>query len=99
MRRAAKVDANHVEIVEALKAVGASVVSLASVGRGCPDLLVGFRGKTYVMEVKDGAKPPSRQKLTDDQNKFVGLWRGQYALVTNVNDALRAVGAHVSALT
>ncbi|HJP47915.1 hypothetical protein [Acinetobacter venetianus] len=44
MRRAAKIDANQTEIVKALRKFGASVQSLASTGKGCPDLLVGFRG-------------------------------------------------------
>ena len=39
--RAARVDQNHVEIVKALRDHGAFVVSLATVGKGVPDLLVG----------------------------------------------------------
>ena len=52
MRRAAKIDANQTEIVKALRQVGASVQSLASTGKGCPDLLVGFRGVNWLLEVK-----------------------------------------------
>ena len=48
MRRAAKIDSNHAEIVAALRGIGAYVMSLASVGGGCPDLLVGFRGHTFL---------------------------------------------------
>lgn len=39
--RAAKVDKNQPEIVEALRAEGAVVQHLHAVGVGCPDLLVG----------------------------------------------------------
>ena len=46
MRKFGKTDANHADIVDALRRVGASVVSLASVGNGVPDLLVGFNGRT-----------------------------------------------------
>ena len=46
MRRAARTDSNHEEIVKALRAVGATVQSLAGVGHGVPDLLVGYQGKT-----------------------------------------------------
>ena len=42
MRQAAKVDDNQAAIVEALRSLGASVESLAAVGKGVPDLLVGF---------------------------------------------------------
>ena len=58
MRRAAKIDANQPEIVAALEAVGASVVSTAGLGNGFPDIVVGFRGINYLIEIKDGSKPP-----------------------------------------
>lgn len=51
MRKYGRTDSNHAEIAAALRKAGASVVSLASVGNGCPDLLVGFRtrgrGRAY----------------------------------------------------
>lgn len=70
MRRAARVDANQGTIVAALRAAGCFVQSLAMVGQGCPDLLVGYRGKWFVMEVKDGAKAPSDRRLTQDEKKW-----------------------------
>lgn len=92
MRKRAKVDANHGEIVAALEVVGASVRSLASVGDGCLDLLVGFRGTNYYMEVKDGSKPPSARKLTGDEQDEIDRWRGQCCVVECVDDAYRAIG-------
>ena len=59
-----KVDDNHKQIVAGLRKIGCFVQSLASLGKGCPDLLVGYRGKWYVIELKDGAKPQCKQKLT-----------------------------------
>ena len=47
-------DRNHVEIVKALRDYGAFVVSLASVGKGVPDLLIGYKRHTILMEVKFG---------------------------------------------
>lgn len=44
MRRAPRTDANQAEIVAALRTRGALVQSLAGVGAGVPDLLVGWRG-------------------------------------------------------
>ena len=64
MRKRAKLDVNHLEIVATLRKCGASVVSLASLGDGVPDLLVGYRGKTALVEIKDGDKPPSQRELT-----------------------------------
>lgn len=93
-RYARKVDANHAHIIEALRAVGASVSSLASVGDGVPDLLVGYRGENFLLEVKDGTKVPSARRLTDAQTKWFGSWRGRKpSTVEDENDALCAIGA------
>jgi Holliday junction resolvase len=93
MRRAAKIDANQTQVVEALRAAGATVQSLAAVGQGVPDLLVGFQGKTLLMEVKDGRKPPSQRQLTEDQLKWHGAWRGgPVAIVDGPDAALRMLG-------
>jgi Holliday junction resolvase len=93
MRRAAKVDANQQKIVEILRAAGATVQSLAAVGYGCPDLLVGWGGKTLLMEIKDGSKVPSAQRLTDDQIKWHGAWMGgPLAVVDGPEAALRMLG-------
>ena len=43
MRRAGKVDFAQAAIVDALRARGHLVLSLAPVGNGCPDVLVGCR--------------------------------------------------------
>ena len=90
--RAAKVDANQTEIVKALRDVGASVQSLASVGKGVPDLLVGWRGQNYLIEVKDGAKQACKQRLTPDQVEWHGQWLGQKAVVNSVSAALQVLG-------
>ena len=50
-RRAARRDSNEVEIVRALIAAGASVTHLSGVD-GLPDLLVGYQGRTVLLEVK-----------------------------------------------
>lgn len=96
MRTAAKVDANQPEIVAALRRVGATVQPLHAVGRGCPDLCVGWRGATFLLEVKDGAKAPSKRKLTDDQVDWHDGWKGQVAVVCSVEEALAAIGANVT---
>lgn len=91
MRRAAKIDDNQAEIVEALERIGATVQSLASIGKGCPDLLVGFRGVNYLMEVKDGSKPPSARVLTHDEIDWHAKWYGQKCVVESVEDAVRSL--------
>lgn len=92
MRRAAKVDGNQAEIVAALRRAGCSVQSLAAIGKGCPDLLVGRAGRNYALEIKDGRKPPSARRLTPDETAWLESWHGQVAVVTSVETALAAVG-------
>ena len=92
MRRAARVDANQDAIVSALRAAGASVQPLSAVGQGVPDLLIGFRGVNLLMEVKDGAKPPSARRLTEDQIQWHGAWNGPVCVVDGPEAALRAIG-------
>lgn len=92
-RRAAARDANEPEIVAVLRAVGAHVELL----REPVDLLVGFRGATYLIEVKLPAGPRGGVKdrtLTDDQADFFNAWRGgMLAVVRSPEDALRLIGA------
>ena len=90
--RAKKVDLNQMEIVATLRKIGATVQSLASVGNGCPDLLVGFRGINYLMEVKDGDKAPSAQKLTLYQVLWHIEWCGKVHIVRSVDDAFQVLG-------
>ena len=92
MRRAAKVDANQKQVVAALRGAGASVQLLHAVGEGCPDLLVGYQSKNYLIEVKDGAKPPSAQKLTPQQEIWHRDWRGHRVVVNSPEAALAAIG-------
>lgn len=88
MRIRGKVDRNHGEIVLALRQAGATVQSLADVGHGCPDLLVGFRGRNRLMEVKDGLLCPSRQRLSEDEQEWQARWEGECHVVHSVEEAL-----------
>ena len=88
MRRAARVDANQIEVVAALRAIGATVQHLHSVGGGCPDLLVGFRGRNVLLEVK----MPKKTLNSLEQQWFDG-WRGQAHVVRSIDEALQSVQA------
>jgi hypothetical protein len=89
--RAAKVDDNQKEIVKALRTLGCSVQHLHSVGAGCPDLLVGYKGFNILLELKDGNKSPSQQKLTPDQIIWHRDWRGHVNVVNSSEQAILAV--------
>ena len=90
MRKAARTDANHSAIVQALRDAGCTVQSLAAIGSGCPDILLGVSGRTALLEVKDGSKKPSARALTPEQLRWHAAWRGgTLAVVCDVEGALR----------
>ena len=91
MRMRAHIDRNQPEIVEALEHEQCSVQSLAPVGKGCPDLLVGFRGFNFLMEVKDGLLRPKQQQLNPDQSRWHVRWRGSVDVVNSVSSALHII--------
>lgn len=91
--RNARVDNNQADIVAVLREVGATVQPLHFVGRGCPDILVGFRGVNYLMEIKDGNKALSKRQLTPAEREFHATWGGQVAIVEDYEAALAVIGA------
>jgi hypothetical protein len=93
MRTAARKDDNQDEIVFALRGIGATVAITHQLGGGFVDIVVGFRGKNYLIEIKDGNKPPSRRKLTKDEADFHWDWQGQIDIAENAEDAFRIIGA------
>ena len=84
MRRAARVDANQDQVIIALRAAGAYVLII-----GLPvDLLVGYKGRTMLMEVKTGPKKP----LTALQQALFANWTGcTLARVDGPESALSAL--------
>lgn len=90
MRKMGRVDANHGQVVDALRQFGCVVRSTAQLGDGFPDLIVGYRGVLVVLEVKDGSKPESARKLTAAEVKFLSEWPRAY-VVTSPQDAIEAV--------
>lgn len=82
-----RVDSNQVQIVKELRRLGMEVEHLHSVGKGCPDILVGWKGKNVLLEIKKDEKA----KLTPDQVLWHRSWKGQVTVVSNVIDAIKAV--------
>lgn len=56
-----------------------------------PDLLVGYQGRNYLLEIKDGGKVPSARKLTPDQVAWHDAWRGAVCVVTSPEEAIEFV--------
>lgn len=86
--RANRVDGNQKLIVELLRRLGASVLLLSRVGDGCPDILVGYNGMNALVEIKDGSKSPSGQKLTLRESQFHEMWLGHICVVRHEGEAL-----------
>ena len=93
VRHALRVDANQKQVVSALEAADATVEVI-----GKPvDLLVGFRGRFFLMEVKDGAKFKSAQKKTALQERIFKKFEGcPISLVDGPEAALRALRVFAS---
>lgn len=85
--RARKIDANQKDIVNELRARGYSVAITSSLGKGFPDLVIA-KGKTVLVELKDGKKPPSQRKLTPDEKEFIDRWKGEIIVANSIEDIL-----------
>lgn len=83
-----RTDANQTAIVSAFRKLGATVSITSALGKGFPDLVVGYRGQNFLVEIKDGSKLPSAQKLTPDETKWHETWRGQITIIRSVDDVL-----------
>lgn len=88
---AARVDAIQKDVVDALRAIGASVQHLHTVGDGCTDILVGYRGVNYLIEIKDGNKPPSERRLTPDQRCWHARWQGEAVIAISADEAVNYI--------
>lgn len=85
-RYAKRRDLNEPDIITALEAAGCDVLQADDV-----DLLVGRQGVTYLLEVKR-PKRTSESRIRPIQKRLRDGWRGQYAIVTTPEQALRVVG-------
>jgi hypothetical protein len=92
VRKRAKIDANQAEIVAVLRRAGCTVQSLATIGNGCPDILVGHRRANYLFEIKDIAQVPSKKKLTEDEWVWQRGWKGSVETIYSAEQALRVLG-------
>lgn len=89
MRQHGRVDDNQRAIVDALLKCGAAVISLASLGNGIPDLLVSIDHRVILVEIKDGAKPPSARRLTEAQEAIHQGW--PVIILESIDEAIKLV--------
>jgi Holliday junction resolvase len=91
MRKKARVDANQKEIVQQLRKRGISVLHTHQLGKGAPDIIVGYMNYNYLIEIKDGNKSKSQQKLTPDELEFASKWGGNYAVCNSLEQILQLI--------
>ena len=89
MRRAARVDDNQTDIVKCFRRMGYEVAILSAVGDGMTDVLISKTGINCLVEIKNGNRDPSEQKLTPKQERFHKNWQGLRAIVNSIETALQ----------
>ena len=77
-------DNNQTEIVEGLRARGFSVEITSNVADGFPDIVVGWNGRTYLMEIKSKGG-----KLTPEQIKWHDAWQGHKSVIYSAEEAIK----------
>ena len=88
MTYAKRVDLNHQEVVKTLRSLGASVFDASRMGSGFPDLVVGYKQKTVLVEIKSG----KQKKFTEAQLKFMENWNGSTVIrINDVEGAIRLI--------
>ena len=89
MRYRAKQDANQKEIVATFRTFGFSVEDLTRVGSGVPDLIIGYGGKTWPVEVvgPDKLKRFPPHGLSPGQIKWSDEWKGTTYSVRSLEEA------------
>jgi Holliday junction resolvase len=83
-----RADKNQKEIVDKLRDAGVSVLILSQVGKGCPDLLLGYNRKNYLVEIKTEVG-----KLKAEQKAFMNKWHGRPVVVArSINEIYAIIG-------
>lgn len=88
-----RVDENQKALTKLFRDMGASVAILSDLGKGCPDILLGYKGQNFLVEIKNGKKPPSGQKLTEPEQKFFDTWKGQVCIVKSDTEAVDLINS------
>jgi hypothetical protein len=81
-----RVDLNQVSLVQYARRMGANVEHLHTIGRGCPDLLVAYRGRWLVVEVK-----ADNGRLTPDEARWHAAFSAPVQVWRTVADVVRTL--------
>ena len=96
-RWSAKNDSNQAEIVKDLRKLGISVMLFKH------DIIIGFRGKNYLIEIKNPEYAQSKKtgkvkesSKRDSQKKLDIEWQGQRGYCFTLDDVLRVIGFKIN---
>jgi hypothetical protein len=89
MRRKARVDSNQSTIVKALRGIPGVSVKVTSSLPEFVDIVVGFKGQSYLIEIKAEGK---KKQLKDSQKEFRDEWNGQWVVCENLDEILKTIG-------
>lgn len=87
--RYGKPDTTQRGIVDALRRLGVSVSITSGLGKGFPDLTVGNRGRTLLLEVKSPGG-----HMTEPEEHFHRTWKGCAECVYTIEQAVHALQRH-----
>ena len=91
-----RTDSNHKQIIDKIRLIPfTSVFSTHTIGKGFPDIVVGYRGVNYLFEIKDENKTASQKKLTESEVKFHRGWMGQVHIIQNIKDVYKILKINV----
>ena len=85
------VDKNQNEIIKAFEQCGCSVLNCARIGSGFPDLVVGFQGNNYLVEVKNPANSYGKKGLNSNQIEWANNWPSPVLVARTLDDVVRFV--------
>ncbi len=85
--KANRKDANHNLVEIYLRSLGFVTLDISAL-KNCCDIVASKNGVTYLIEIKDGTKPPSQRKLTSGEKKFRDYWQssGKWILIKSRSD-------------
>ena len=88
MRKRGNTDSNQKPIVNAFRNFGAAVTVTSGVGGGFVDIVVSYRGEWFMVEIKDGDKCKSAQKLTDEEVAWHSKQKAVVYIVATAQDVI-----------
>ncbi len=85
------VDKNQAALVVVFEQLGCSVLNCVRVGSGFPDLIIGYRGHDYLVEVKNPTNAYGKRGLNGNQKRWSDTWPSPVFVVRTEDDVIKLV--------